>query len=77
MRITTKGQVTIPAELRALYGLLPHSEVEFVESKDGILIKRKKKTARRGEQLIRRMAGTSTVKMSTSEIMRLTRGDND
>jgi AbrB family looped-hinge helix DNA binding protein len=29
MRITTKGQVTIPVEIREKLGLLPNSEVEF------------------------------------------------
>ena len=29
MRITTKGQVTIPVEIRERLGLLPNSEVEF------------------------------------------------
>lgn len=77
MRITSKGQVTIPAELRELFGLLPHSEVEIVESKEGVLIKKKKKGDQRGDKLIRHMAGSGTVKMTTDEIMRLTRGDHD
>ena len=29
MRITTKGQVTIPIEIRKKMGLLPETEVEF------------------------------------------------
>jgi AbrB family looped-hinge helix DNA binding protein len=29
MKITTKGQVTIPVEIREKLGLLPNSEVEF------------------------------------------------
>lgn len=29
MKITTKGQVTIPGEIRAALGLLPHTEVVF------------------------------------------------
>ena len=29
MRITSKGQVTIPAEIREQAGLLPHTEVDF------------------------------------------------
>lgn len=77
MLITSKGQVTIPADLRALFGLFPHTEVEFVKSKEGVLIKKKEKTAIRGKALIKHMAGTATVKMTTDEIMELTRGDND
>jgi AbrB family looped-hinge helix DNA binding protein len=29
MKITTKGQVTIPVEIREKLGLLPNTEVEF------------------------------------------------
>ena len=29
MRITSKGQVTIPVEIREKAGLLPHTDVEF------------------------------------------------
>jgi AbrB family looped-hinge helix DNA binding protein len=77
MRITTKGQVTIPIELRAMFGLLPHSEVEFVKSKEGLLIKKKKIKNQRGDKLIRHMTGSKTVRMTTDEIMELTRGDHD
>lgn len=76
MRITSKGQVTIPCDLREIYGLFPHSEVEIVGSKDGVLIKKKEKD-QRGNRLIEHMARTATTKFSTDEIMRLTRGDHD
>jgi AbrB family looped-hinge helix DNA binding protein len=29
MRVTSKGQVTIPQEIREKYGMLPGTEVEF------------------------------------------------
>ncbi len=29
MRVTSKGQVTIPIEAREKLGILPHTEVEF------------------------------------------------
>ena len=32
MRVTSKGQVTIPKAIRDEYGLLPGTEVEFVEN---------------------------------------------
>jgi predicted nucleic acid-binding protein len=32
MRITSKGQVTIPHEIREQCGLLPHTQVRFVDS---------------------------------------------
>ena len=41
MRITGKGQVTIPITLRRRYGLQRNVEVEFVADKDGIRIRKK------------------------------------
>lgn len=78
MRITTKGQVTIPNAYRIKYGLLPHMEVEFKE-KDNFLCLVKTKTGNkesRGEQIIRRMRSVRTNHMTTEEVMALTRGYN-
>jgi len=38
MKVTSKGQVTIPPALRKRHGLLPRHEVEFVDQPDGVLI---------------------------------------
>jgi AbrB family looped-hinge helix DNA binding protein len=38
MRVTTKGQVTIPLSIREKLGIVPHSEVEFVEDKGRLYI---------------------------------------
>lgn len=76
MKVTSKGQVTIPVEFRNEYGFLPHSDLEWVRGKEGLILKRKE-SSHRGEGLIMHIAGTATVKMNTDEIMRLTRGDND
>ncbi|MBO6903211.1 MAG: AbrB/MazE/SpoVT family DNA-binding domain-containing protein [Rhizobiaceae bacterium] len=35
MRVTTKGQVTIPKDIRDRLGIKPGSEVEFVPRADG------------------------------------------
>lgn len=77
MKITGKGQITIPANLRDEYGLLPNCEVEWVRRKEGLILKKTKRSHRRGNRLVMHMAGTATVKLKTDEIMRLTRGDND
>jgi AbrB family looped-hinge helix DNA binding protein len=75
MRITSKGQVTIPQEVREQFGLLPDTEVDFVIKRNVVhLVKAKGSTrATRGETIVRRLRGTSTVKMSTDEILALTR----
>lgn len=77
MRITSKGQVTIPKGIRDEFGFLPGTEVEFV-SVDGEIRVRKAETGpRRGEEVVAhlREAGRN-FRMSTDEIMRLTRGED-
>ena len=75
MRITSKGQVTIPLAVRQATGLLPNCEVEFeVRGKRVILLKAARQP-RRGEAIVRHLRGRGSVKMSTDEIMALTRGE--
>lgn len=38
--VTTKGQVTIPKELREKLGIKPGSEVDFVAGSDGIRLRK-------------------------------------
>ena len=38
MKITTKGQVTIPADIRERLGLLPNTEVEFTLAGNGVMV---------------------------------------
>lgn len=74
MRITSKGQVTIPMEIRNRLGLLPHTEVVFEMEDDTVRIRRADETAqRRGKLLARHMRGRATVRMTTDEILALTR----
>ncbi len=77
MRITSKGQVTIPQEIREQLGLLPNTEVEF--EIDGNAVRIKKAGARhrrlgRGHALVQHMRGRGTSGLTTDEIMKLTRG---
>jgi AbrB family looped-hinge helix DNA binding protein len=83
MRITTKGQVTIPAAIREKAGLLPNTEVEFAyEGAGKVRLFRstsKSKAKSRGEKLVehlRRFGRAHPIKMTTDEIMALTRGDD-
>lgn len=78
MRITSKGQVTIPQAVREQAGLLPETEVEFVVERDGVRIVKARQTRRPGRgalvvDRLRRSAGRAA--MSTDEIMALTRGE--
>jgi AbrB family looped-hinge helix DNA binding protein len=77
MRITSKGQVTIPAQIRAKAGLLPQTEVEFTLDKTGMHLHRRKSGSRResrGEGVVRRLSDSATIRMTTDEIVSLTRG---
>lgn len=76
MRITSKGQVTIPVEIRERAGLLPHMEVNFVLEGGAVRIvrARPRRGVSRGQAVVRRLRGSATVKMSTDAIMALTRG---
>jgi len=74
MRVTTKGQVTIPQHIREKLGITPTTEVDFVEEEDRVfLVKQKgRKTA---ALKFAKLRGAATVKMTTDEIMALTRSD--
>jgi len=74
MRITSKGQVTIPQEIRESLGLLPETEVEFVVKGNAVQIVKSRGAESRMSKHLRRMRGSATSGMSTDEIMKLTRG---
>jgi AbrB family looped-hinge helix DNA binding protein len=78
MRITTKGQVTIPARIREQAGLLPNTEVEFAYDGRGQVrlfpLRRPSKKKSRGAALVEHMRGKGDIRMTTEQIMALTRG---
>ena len=76
MKITVKGQVTIPQEIRERHGLLPGTEVEFVDDGEEVRLVKAKDGKRRGRALVERMRGRADTRLSTDEIMALTRGDD-
>jgi AbrB family looped-hinge helix DNA binding protein len=74
MRITSKGQVTIPQTIREKMALFPNTEVEFNILGDKVFLKKVKSGGGRGKEMVARMRGKATIPMSTGEIMALTRG---
>lgn len=76
MRLTSKGQVTIPLPIRQRLGLLPWSEVEFEVDGDSVRIRKKRGGGGRGRRLLDAMRAAPRPKpgMSTDELMALTRG---
>jgi AbrB family looped-hinge helix DNA binding protein len=75
MRITIKGQVTIPQHIREKLGLTPATEVEFVEEKGKVYIVKRPGTNKSGRRF-RKLRGVATVRMTTDEIMALTREES-
>jgi AbrB family looped-hinge helix DNA binding protein len=75
MRITSKGQVTIPLAIRERAGLLPNTEVEFDFDGKAVRIRRarRKSASGRGARLIAHMRGRGDGALTTDAIMALTR----
>lgn len=71
MRVTTKGQVTIPRNVREIMGIVPETDVEFKEENGKFYIVK----ASKGKPTTKftKLRGIATAKMSTDEIMNLTR----
>ena len=79
MQITSKGQVTIPQEIRNRLGLLPHTEVEFELNGDHARLRKARHKAGkgvRGRWALESLRGTADTRMSTGEIMALTRAES-
>jgi AbrB family looped-hinge helix DNA binding protein len=76
MHITTKGQVTIPMTIREKMGFLPNTEIEFRVEKNRVYLEKIENKMSRGEALIQQLRGKGNVKMTTDEIMLLTRGED-
>jgi antitoxin PrlF len=74
MRVTSKGQVTIPQNVRKQLGITPGSEVDFQLDEAGARLIRLDPGD--GKALAADMRGRATVAMSTEQIMALTRGDD-
>ena len=74
MRITSKGQVTIPVEIRERLGLLPDSEVEFVVEGNAVRIRKARGRQPRRRNIVEHLRGKASPGMTTEQIMALTRG---
>ncbi|WP_137932953.1 AbrB/MazE/SpoVT family DNA-binding domain-containing protein [Mesorhizobium comanense] len=84
MRVTTKGQVTIPKPIRDLLGIGPGSEVEFVAVDGGVRLVAvnenlsEEEKSRRFSDVLDRMAGTLDLGgMTTDQYMEWLRGPRE
>lgn len=80
MRVTSKGQVTIPKDVREKLGVQPGDEVGFREEGQAIIVVNETRAAGRnaGLELARHLAEVgkrlNRSKYTTEELMELTRG---
>ncbi len=75
MRLNSKGQVTIPAALRARHGLHEGDEVDVVDDGEVLRIVRNEASQTRGQRLVGRMRGRATTTMSTDQLLAMLRDD--
>jgi AbrB family looped-hinge helix DNA binding protein len=74
MRVTSKGQVTIPAGIREQFGFLPDTEVEFVVEEGTVrLVRASHAGSTRGDRVVRRLRGRAASRLTTDEILAMTR----
>jgi len=80
MRVTSKGQVTIPIEIREALGILPETELKFsVRGEEGVfnIVPPRNGRLSRGERLVALLANSATDRQfTTDEILSMTRGDD-
>jgi AbrB family looped-hinge helix DNA binding protein len=76
MRITSKGQVTIPLPIREEFGMLPDTEVDFVTDGRTVHLIRREDRSRptRGHMAGRSLRGRADIRITTDQILGLTRG---
>jgi antitoxin PrlF len=74
--LTSKGQVTVPKKVRDYLGLKPGAAVTFERLDSGeIALRAAKAAAKRRTSRFAKLRGRATVRMTTEEIIALTRGD--
>lgn len=74
MRLNSKGQVTIPADLRHRLGFSVGDEVEVIEDAGTLTIVRADELTR-GQRAVRRVRGVAGRGPRTDDILAMTRGE--
>jgi AbrB family looped-hinge helix DNA binding protein len=78
MRITSKGQVTIPQAIREQLGLLPNTEVEFAVERGAAVLRPKPGTPTHAQRIVGHLkAHGSKMRVSSKELLALLRAEPD
>ena len=75
MRVTSKGQVTIPIEIRQQLDIGPESEVEFELVGNVVHLRKVRGNEERGRRVLDRLLATPYTGPTTEELLALTRGE--
>jgi AbrB family looped-hinge helix DNA binding protein len=76
VRVTSKGQVTIPLAVREAIGIrVSETEIEFIQDKSGRWYLRKLESNNKKPNRFRNAHKAGKIRMSTEELLELTRGD--
>ena len=73
MKITSKGQVTVPLPIRSEFGFTPGTDVEFVAEAGKVILRAKGKRRNPVEDWLKEATGVARGKTTTAKIMKLTR----
>lgn len=76
MKITSKGQVTIPLPIRSEFGLKPGTDVEFIAEAGKVVLRPKRKRRDPIEDWLQEATGVARGRTATAKIMKLTRGED-
>ncbi len=76
MKITSKGQVTIPLPIRSEFGLKPGIDVEFVAEAGKVVLRPMLKRRNPVEDWLKEATGVARGKATTAKIMKRTRGED-
>lgn len=74
-RVTTKGQVTIPKEIREALGIEPGDEITFEKVDSGYKIRKKEPTTAEGEDPFEKYRGSARSDETMPDRMRRLRGE--
>jgi AbrB family looped-hinge helix DNA binding protein len=75
VRLNSKGQVTIPADLRHKHGFAEGDEVDVIENGETLCIVHRMSGETRGARAVGRMRSRATTRQTTDELMELLRGE--
>jgi antitoxin PrlF len=76
MLVTSKGQVTIPQRIRNRHGLKPGTTVEFVIDGGKVQLRPKKRARSPVDDWLHHAVGAGKGKLTTAQLMKLTRGED-